>query len=177
VSALVDLTGMPLGKTTLSRSASIGLTPAEQVDIILDPDHINAELTRLAKYPVPKPVGYKLLLMVVAPPERLGSVHLADSSRERIGAGGIGAIVLDHGPDAYKHDKFRGGEWCKIGDYVLIERYGGRQIQWFGGFTLAFIDDDKIHGRMARVGEVPREGDATSDGDDAEDDVAPSGAA
>ena len=176
---LVRADGRPLS-TTLSRSAGHGLTPAEQVDIILDTDHINSELDKLTRFPMPKPVGYKLLLMVIQPPEKVGSVHLSEQSRDRIGAGGIGAIVLAAGPRAYTNPKFEGEAWCVPGDYVLIERYGGRQITWFGGTLLAFIDDDKIHGRMARASE---NGTGSADSADAEEtgapasDAAPSGAA
>ncbi len=54
------------------------------------------------------------------------------------------ALVVSMGPDAYKGKRFEGsGPWCKVGDWVVIPRNEGTQIQ-YRGYTMHFIPDDRV---------------------------------
>lgn len=45
----------------------------------------------------------------------------------------IAALVIAQGPNCYKGKQFeRSGPWCRVGDWVLIPRQGGRQISYQG---------------------------------------------
>lgn len=52
-------------------------------------------------------------------------------------------LVIGMGPDAYKHDKFKSGPWCKIGDWVVIPRHAGMQYN-YRGHTIHSVNDDAI---------------------------------
>lgn len=182
---LVGLDGAPLGEVAMPTRAQskptpggvlartgAGLAPHEQLTVVLDVDYINGCLAELKGYPLPKATGWAVLAMVVQPPSQIGSVHIAAESASRLGAGSIGAIVLDVGPLAYAHERFGGEKWVCPGDYIIINRYGGQQFRWFGGHLLTFLTDDSIFGRLPRVGEdEPTEtsgdtpGDAVAAGD------------
>jgi hypothetical protein len=52
-------------------------------------------------------------------------------------------LVVGMGPDAYKHDKFTSGPWCRIGDWVVIPRHAGLQYN-YRGHTIHSVNDDAI---------------------------------
>jgi co-chaperonin GroES (HSP10) len=54
------------------------------------------------------------------------------------------ALVLAVGPDAYKGKRFENsGSWCRIGDWVIIPRNEGTQIN-YRGIPMQIIPDDRI---------------------------------
>ena len=157
MSSLVNLDGQPL-RSRLSGKQHDLASGVESMEIILDNEYINKELDRLAGVPHPPvPVGYRVSLMLIKPPETTkGGISLTEDTRQRHGEASIGGIAINMGENAFDHPKFGGAPWIEIGDYVVIERYAGRQIKWFGGFTICYVDDDKIWGRMPRDGEEER---------------------
>lgn len=54
------------------------------------------------------------------------------------------ALVIAQGPNCYQGDEFeRSGPWCRVGDWVVIPRQGGRQIT-YRGFPIQIIHQTGI---------------------------------
>jgi co-chaperonin GroES (HSP10) len=91
-----------------------------------------------------KTLGDRVLIKRDLPPEKLGSIILADETRknERIGTA-VGTVV-EIGPLCWKSAEMRdvqrklcdgsvvteraGEPWCKVGDKVLYQRYAGMRV-------------------------------------------------
>lgn len=53
-------------------------------------------------------------------------------------------LCVYQGSDAYKGDRFQhSGPWCKVGDWVVIPRAEGRQVN-YRGRSMHLLPDDKI---------------------------------
>jgi hypothetical protein len=73
--------------------------------------------------------GHRILIQLKRVPNKIGSIILADSTREidqykcRVGR------VIKTGPLAYADrktgDLWKAGAWCKVGDFVQIPPQGG----------------------------------------------------
>ena len=54
------------------------------------------------------------------------------------------ALVVAQGPEAYQGDRFkRSGPWCKVGDWVVLPRNEGTQIN-YRGIPMQIIPDDRV---------------------------------
>lgn len=54
------------------------------------------------------------------------------------------ALVVSMGPDCYTGDRFKdSGPWCKVGDWVVIPRNEGTQVN-YRGIPMQFIPDDRV---------------------------------
>lgn len=54
------------------------------------------------------------------------------------------ALVVSMGPEAYKGERFKeSGPWCKVGDWVVIPRNEGTQVN-YRGIPMQFIPDDRV---------------------------------
>jgi co-chaperonin GroES (HSP10) len=105
-----------------------------------------------------RPVGYKLLVEIVAPDkatyQRL--IQLPEETREREWGAQPWAIVMELGPDAYKDEKrFPSGPWCKPGDIILMRPYSGTRFK-VGDNLYAFINDDTVQGVTTDPGAIER---------------------
>lgn len=94
---------------------------------------------------LPKPVGWQLLLALPAPREKTrGGILLPDESKDTERLASVTAKVVAMGADAYRDaDKFPGGPWCGIGDFVVIPRYAGTRIK-IGGVEMRLLNDADI---------------------------------
>lgn len=53
-------------------------------------------------------------------------------------------LVVYQGPECYKGDRYKhSGPWCKIGDWVVIPRAEGLQIN-YRGRSMHLLPDDKV---------------------------------
>ncbi len=90
------------------------------------------------------PAGYFIALRLWIPPEKVGSVFLADTYRDERKFTSAVALVCAMGSDAYKGERFeRTGPWCKVGDWVIFPRYEGNAMS-FRGVPMVLIPDDRI---------------------------------
>lgn len=90
------------------------------------------------------PAGYFVALRLWIPPEKVGSVFLADTYRDERKFTSAVALVCAMGPDAYKGERFdRTGPWCKVGDWVIFPRYEGNAMS-YRGVPMVLIPDDRI---------------------------------
>lgn len=54
------------------------------------------------------------------------------------------ALVVSQGPDCYKDERYKeAGPWCKVGDWVVIPRNEGTQIN-YRGIPMQIIPEDRV---------------------------------
>jgi len=108
-----------------------------------------------------KPVGYRVLVRILAPEEtsqrwKDSQLVMPDETRDREQMGQLWGLVLDLGPDAYKDlNKFPSGPWCKPGDAVVIRPYAGTRFR-VRGELYALINDDTVQAVSREPGELER---------------------
>jgi co-chaperonin GroES (HSP10) len=98
---------------------------------------------------IPKPVGWRLLLSIPEVKEKTaGGIVIPDERRDAESTASILAMVMDMGEDCYTDKKrFPSGPWCKVGDWVLIQPYGGTRVMVDcagGKKEFRIINDDSI---------------------------------
>lgn len=100
-----------------------------------------------------QPAGWRLSVLVLTTPEETeGGLLLTDDERERRAVTSPQGVVLRLGPAAYQgtspdDERFKiSGPWCKVGDRVLFQRYGGRIVRLPSGQALAILLDSDISG-------------------------------
>lgn len=110
-----------------------------------------AEKAEEQKEKLPKPTGYRILIIPETVPERSrGGIHFAESTKNVEQLASVVGYVVALGPDAYKDPgKFPEGAWCKPGDYILFGRYAGAKITMHGEQThqdlsLRLLNDDEV---------------------------------
>jgi chaperonin GroES len=102
---------------------------------------------------LPKPTGWRLLIMPYNPPTKTkGGVELPDEVHERDRIATVTGLVLAVGPLAYKDSTKFGNPsdstekwqpWCKKNDWVLFSKYSGSRFKIDGG-ELRILNDDEI---------------------------------
>jgi co-chaperonin GroES (HSP10) len=71
-------------------------------------------------------------------------IALPDSTRVNDKFRNCTALVVSMGPEAYKGERFKeSGPWCKVGDWVVIPRNEGVQVN-YRGIPMQFIPDDRV---------------------------------
>lgn len=98
---------------------------------------------------IPRPTGYRLLIEPIQVEAKTESGFLlpevAKKAKEVLRY--IGKVVAI-GPEAYKHDKFEGGRWCEVGDWIAYGQYAGQEIaiknQTSGVTLFRIINDDEV---------------------------------
>jgi hypothetical protein len=85
--------------------------------------------------PYVKVVGQRLVVQVRTPAKKVGSIILANDTRESEKWNTAVAKVIAVGPLAFRHRNtaelqlWPEGAWCKEGDFVLIPKYGAHTWQ------------------------------------------------
>lgn len=94
---------------------------------------------------LPKPVGYKVLLMLPKQAEAYESGILkSEATMKGDEAATVVAYVVNMGKDAYTDAKrFPNGAYCKVGDWVLIRPYSGTRFQLHGQ-EMRLVNDESI---------------------------------
>ena len=100
---------------------------------------------------MPKAVGHKLIVVVDERPETFDGTQIVKSEETQRLEQHMMQVgrVIDMGPDCYTgtdpggSPRFPGGAWCQIGDYVLLDRYGGVKFR-IGKLIVRVVNDDSI---------------------------------
>ena len=96
---------------------------------------------------LPSPTGWHILVLQYVRPDRVGSIIMADKTRDEDKYQGRVGIVLDLGPDAYTdEDKFPTGAWCQPGDWIMWPAVEGaaRRFAYGKDAVLALVNDDSV---------------------------------
>lgn len=125
------------------------MTPISQVD----PPVVELAIPRVAEKDrltgLLHPAGYRLLVQIVEPedsPDWIGkTTQMPDEVRDREWAAMLWAVVVEHGPEAYKDDRKFQAHWCEPGDTILIRPYSGTRFM-LRGHLYALINDDSVQG-------------------------------
>ena len=95
---------------------------------------------------IPKPVGYRLLVMIYKAPKTFDGTQIEKPDQvQRLEdhACQVGQVI-DMGSQCYL-DRAKYGlvPWCRIGDWVTFRRYSGTQIR-IGTTDFRILNDDQI---------------------------------
>ena len=89
-----------------------------------------------------KASGWRLLIKPREAPDKQGSIILADVTKDQTKFAAVVCQVMEIGPDAWKGDRFN-GPWCKVGDWILIAKFGGLRFK-IGKDEYRIINDDEV---------------------------------
>jgi len=107
---------------------------------------------------IPKPVGYKILVVLPTVEETFGEGDIAKSTqtmRDEYILSMVGAVI-DMGEQAYIDEaKFPTGPWCKIGDYVVFSAHTGTRFR-VGQQEYRMMNDDSIEAIVDDPGALSR---------------------
>lgn len=102
----------------------------------------------------PRPTGYHVAVKIYVRDDEIGKILDKDGRETLLYAPpkvsahdkfrNCSALVLALGPEAYRHPKFTHGPWVRVGDWVVIARNGGPQVN-YRGVPVTFIPDDNIY--------------------------------
>ena len=127
------------------RKAKIEKQEQEQEEVVLEKQ-------------IPKPVGYKVLVVLPTVEETFGDGDIAKSTqtmREEHILSMVGAVI-DMGEQAYIDEaKFPTGPWCKIGDYVVFSAHTGTRFR-VGQQEYRMMNDDSIEAIVDDPGALSR---------------------
>jgi len=101
-----------------------------------------------------EPAGFRILVRIPnleAQMKRWAGLHMPDETRALEESAQLVGQVIAMGPDAYKDKtRFPTGDWCKVGDFVMIRAYSGTRFVMHsaeGKPTIyALINDDTVQG-------------------------------
>lgn len=92
--------------------------------------------------PMPQVCGYYLLVKPLKAKEKVGSILLPDQVKDDVQQLTNVARVLAVGPEAYKGERFA-EPWCKVGDYVVFQKFRGSKIL-VQNIPVTLIADDEV---------------------------------
>ena len=119
--------------------------------ILAVPEHVQKQLDEETfEAQLPKPVGYRVLVALPEVEEEYeGGIIKPESVRKREYIMSIMGIVLDMGDQCYTDkDRFSGGPWCKVGDYVMFRMNTGTRFT-VSGKEYRLMNDDSIEAVIA----------------------------
>ena len=105
------------------------------------------------------PAGFFVALRLWIPPEAKEleggkKLFFADTHRDERKFTSAVALVCALGPDAYKGERFeRTGPWCKVGDWVMFNRYEGNALSYLG-VPMVMLPDDRVLAIVSDPAEV-----------------------
>lgn len=141
-----------------ARSVDTFRLPANQRYLSFIEEHEEAEAIRqieeLLGFERPRVTGYHICVKIYVRDEDIGKLYDKDGKETLLYAPAqvsahdkfrnCSALVLSIGNIAYKHEKFMGIPWCKVGDWVMIARNGGPQVN-YRGIPVTTLPDDNIY--------------------------------
>jgi co-chaperonin GroES (HSP10) len=103
----------------------------------------------------PRMTGYHMAVKIYVRPEELSEIttgkgekkklYLPEKVRAEDKWRNCTALVVSQGPDCYKTGRFLDNPtpWCRVGDWVVIPRNEGTQVN-YRGVPMQFIPDDRV---------------------------------
>lgn len=113
-------------------------------------------------FPAPRPCGYHMYVKIHVREEDVHQIKdekgnpilgedgkplyiaLPDTMRANDKFRNCTALVVSQGIEAYQGERFKcSGPWCKVGDWVVIPRNEGTQVN-YRGIPMQIIPDDRV---------------------------------
>ena len=113
-------------------------------------------------FPAPRPAGYHLYVKLYIREEDVHTIKdkdgnaildsngkpmyiaLPETSTRNDKYRSCTALVISTGPEAHKGERFKeSGPWCRVGDWAVIPRHEGIQVN-YRGIPMMLIPDDRI---------------------------------
>lgn len=116
-------------------------------DLYTDEDVADPELKD-----VPDPLGWRVIVRPLPPRTKIGSILLADTTREEESIVQCLGRVIKIGPLAWTRSDMGEEPWAAVGDTVIYGKYAGRRFSVNGVKMLLLNDDDliaKVHNPQA----------------------------
>lgn len=89
-----------------------------------------------------KPCGFRLIVWPVEIEEKtMGGIVMPSQYRDKEEMAQIEAVVLAIGPEAWADRPTARGDWCTIGDTVMIAQYAGKLKKGRDGKNYRVISD------------------------------------
>jgi co-chaperonin GroES (HSP10) len=134
----------------MENSRAVDLSYIEDSEVIQAKQIIEEQLG----FPVPRVCGYHMAVKIFVRPEETKEILGDDGISRKIYLPhtvtvhdkyrSCTALVLSMGSEAYKGDRFKdSGPWCKVGDWVVIPRNEGVQIN-YREVPMQIIPDDRV---------------------------------
>ena len=119
------------------------LTPKKEL-VGLKKSESQKEVTK-EKDKLPQPTGWRLLVLPFRMNEKSkGGVLFANETVDKQQVASQCGNVLAMGSECYKDkERYPTGPWCKVGDWVVFERYAGSRIQIEGG-EVRLLNEDEV---------------------------------
>lgn len=100
---------------------------------------------------VPAPTGFKILIKLKDPPNKIGSIHIPDAVKDVQRHMAFVCQVMELGPAAYSDpEKTPGKPWCQPGDWVLTSYYAGTRFM-VDDHEYRILNDDEVQGVTAEA--------------------------
>lgn len=90
------------------------------------------------------PTGYGIKVRMDPVKEKVGSLFMPENRLEHLRHTQQYGYVVEMGPDCYKHPKYNGIAWCKVGDRVLIPPDKSCLFYSEKGVDYKCVNDDDI---------------------------------
>jgi len=98
------------------------------------------------------PAGYRILVKIPNLESQMknwGNIVMPEETRAAEEMAQLTAQVIAKGPDAYQDkSKFPNGDWCEVGDYIVMRAYAGTRISMRAPdgskVYYALINDDTV---------------------------------
>ena len=109
---------------------------------------LNQENNKDVKDQLPKPVGYRILVLPFTPKEKTkGGILFSQEQLDKARIATTCGYVLKMGDLAYADKEKFGKPWCKVGDWVMFARYAGARLPIEGG-EVRILNDDEVLGTI-----------------------------
>ena len=131
----------------------------DQLDMLTD--YLISVREESPEYHLPKPVGWRLQVLVLTIPEKSdGGVMVVDESREQRSLASPQGVILSMGPACYRDpDRFTvDGEivpWLGVGDRVQFIKYDAQLWQLGNGQRLGILTDTQPVAVIDKGWEIP----------------------
>lgn len=102
-----------------------------------------------------QPTGYRMLVAIARPNEKLGSLYLPEQRRADEEVASIMGKVIAMGSDAYTGERFPTGAYCRPGDVIMMASYTGRRFK-IKDREYRLINDDSVIAVVGNPDEIAR---------------------
>lgn len=91
-----------------------------------------------------EPVEYNVILATAVMAEKIGSIYIPETERDRLGLAMQVGRIIAQSPIAFNYDKYPGGTAPQVGDIVWFARYAGGLFDGLDGREYRIVKDKDI---------------------------------